>query len=292
MVASYGGELRICAQATAKSLPWQARVFVTLTGIMLLVRRQVRQWAAAGETVSAASSVLNRPYAAALIFPSLCISLPYSAVPAALRDLVRVLAFLPVIRLTRPAVEPRLVSALYVQAVLFALDTVRQGYAGSRGPEQALLALEMLAGIGVLGYSLLAHRWWREHAWVTDRLRLIRVIAGIVLFALGVGLTADMFGSLRLSRLLASSLLGSGALALTLYASLRVLVGATAVALRVWPLRLLQMVQHHRDLLERRTHTVLSWVATIGWLGRTLDYVGLLQPALPALAALARPVGP
>jgi potassium efflux system protein len=53
-----------------------------------------------------------------------------------------------------------------------------------------------------------------------------------------------------------------------------------AFALRAWPLRLLQMVQHHRAMLERRTHHALVWLAVIGWLSRWLDYVGLLQPAL------------
>ena len=69
-------------------------------------------------------------------------------------------------------------------------------------------------------------------------------------------------------------------MALTLYAAVRVVVGIAAFALRVWPLGLLQMVQHHRDLLERRTHHVLVWAAIMGWVARTLDHVGLFQPAL------------
>jgi small-conductance mechanosensitive channel len=85
---------------------------------------------------------------------------------------------------------------------------------------------------------------------------------------------------MRVARLLASGVLGSGAMALTLYAGVEVLGGVTAFALRVWPLRVLRMVQHHRDLLERRTRRVLIWLAIGGWLLRSLDFVGLLQPAL------------
>ena len=95
-----------------------------------------------------------------------------------------------------------------------------------------------------------------------------------------VALVAGALGYMRLARLLASGVLGSGALALTLYAAVRVLVGMAAFALRVWPLGLLQMVQHHRDLLERRTHHVLVWAAIMAWVARTLDHVGLFQPAL------------
>ena len=64
-----------------------------------------------------------------------------------------------------------------------------------------------------------------------------------------------------------------------LYAALRVLDGVAALLLRVWPLRLLLMVQHHRDLLERRTHHVFVWMLVAGWVVRSLNYVGLLQPA-------------
>jgi small-conductance mechanosensitive channel len=39
------------------------------------------------------------------------------------------------------------------------------------------------------------------------------------------------------------------------------------------------MIEHHRDLLERRTHRVLIWLAFAFWLTRSLDYVGLLGPA-------------
>jgi small-conductance mechanosensitive channel len=38
------------------------------------------------------------------------------------------------------------------------------------------------------------------------------------------------------------------------------------------------MVQRHRDLLERRTHLVLLWLAVGVWVIRSLSYVGLLGP--------------
>src|SRR4030095_182883 len=53
--------------------------------------------------------------------------------------------------------------------------------------------------------------------------------------------------------------------------------GLAAVALRVWPLRSLQMVQHHRDLLERKIYRLLIWAAVINGLFRYLNYLGLLD---------------
>jgi small-conductance mechanosensitive channel len=79
---------------------------------------------------------------------------------------------------------------------------------------------------------------------------------------------------------------GSAALALTLSALIRVLSRGTALVLTVWPLRKLRMVQQHRGLIERRTTAVLAWIAAGGWLLRSLDYVGLLDPALSAGRAI------
>jgi small-conductance mechanosensitive channel len=278
MVAGYRDDLRVYAHDVSRGLPRHAALFMALLILMGLVRRRVRHWDATGEE-SIATSVFERPYAAALLVTLVFISSPYSAIPVSLRNVARALALLPVIRLAQPAMKTRLPWVLYAQTLLFALDMIRQRYGVALGPEQAMLGLEMLAGIGVLGHIVLTDRW-NQRGWAPERVRRVRMIAGGVLGALGIGLTADLFGYMRLARLLASAVLGSGALALMLYASLQVLVGVTAVALRVWPLRLLHMVQHHRDLLERRTHTALCWVGIYVWLARTLDYVGFWQPAL------------
>src|SRR2546428_13825384 len=84
---------------------------------------------------------------------------------------------------------------------------------------------------------------------------------------------------MRLARLLASCVFSGGVLALTLYACTRVATGVVALTLRVWPLNLLQMVQHHRDQLERRVHGVLIVFAIGAWAARFLDRIDLFQPA-------------
>lgn len=283
VTASQWGDLIQYAQESSKGMPLLGAAFVVLAVLLCMARGRVRKWTAAGEEVSPSTGVFNRPFAAALMVPLFYISSPYSGIPASLRQLAQVLGLLPVIRVTRPTVDPRVAWGPYTIAVLFLLDAIRQTYAGTLlGPEQALLGLEMLAGMAVLAYSLALGHLQRTsaHAWVTERLRALRVGAVLLLFILTAGLVAGLLGHMRLARLLASGLLGSGALALTLYASLRVVVGLAAFSLRVWPLRLLQMVRHHRDLLERRTHTVLRWLAVGAWMVRTLDFVGVLQPAL------------
>src|SRR5262249_26678305 len=67
--------------------------------------------------------------------------------------------------------------------------------------------------------------------------------------------------------------------ALFLIPVVRVITGLIALALRIWPIRLLRMVQHHRAVLEHRTQRVLIWLAVSLWVVRSLDYIGLLGPA-------------
>jgi small-conductance mechanosensitive channel len=145
-----------------------------------------------------------------------------------------------------------------------------------------IIVLEALAGMAVLGWSFAFGVLRQSDAQATGLARpgVLRGSAGCILFALAVALAAGVLGYVRLARLLVSGVLVGGALALALSAWVQILGGVAAFALRVWPLRLLQMVRNHRDMLERRTHRVLVWLALFAWLSRWLDYVGLLQPTL------------
>ena len=209
--------------------------------------------------------------------------------PQLAAKMFEVLALVPAIRLTKPMMDPRLTPWLYGLALLFLVDTARQDCAGIPGFEQALLMAEMLAGTAALGYALtrggLRRTVLQAHA-ETKMLHASWGAARLVLCAFGVALTAGALGYMRLGRLLSAGILSSGALALTLYACFLAVNGLAGCALRVWPLQLLQMVQRHRDLLARRTGTVLRWVAAGAWAARTLDYMGLFQPALAGVAAV------
>jgi small-conductance mechanosensitive channel len=106
------------------------------------------------------------------------------------------------------------------------------------------------------------------------------VVTSLCLLAFAAGLVAGSLGYVRLARLLTAGMIAGGVTALALYASVRVVSGVLAFALRVWPLQALHLVQHHRDHLERRLHQGLVWGALLGWVARYLNYVGLLGPAL------------
>jgi potassium-dependent mechanosensitive channel len=75
-------------------------------------------------------------------------------------------------------------------------------------------------------------------------------------------------------------------LAIMAFTMLRVIGGLIALALRLWPLRLLRMVEHQGDLLEARVYRFLTWWTVLAWLVRYLFYLGLLDNAWSLAQAL------
>ncbi|MGH7345993.1 MAG: mechanosensitive ion channel family protein, partial [Candidatus Rokuibacteriota bacterium] len=272
----------------SRGLPLHAAILAVLVVVFVAARRQARQSSASGTSKAARVTIFDRPYAAAMVLTLLLVSGPVLTGPQTLRQLFEVLVLVPTIRLIRPAIEPWLVIPVYALALLFTVDSFRQAIGGVPVLEQAILALEMGAGMALLVHSLRFGALQRPGVAGadTERLRAVRTGAVVVLVVLAVGLVAATVGYMRLARLLASGLFGGGALALTLYACVRVVADLTSVALSVWPLRLLLMVQHHRALLERRVYRIVLWLATIGWVIRVLDYAGLFQPTLSFVQAV------
>jgi small-conductance mechanosensitive channel len=256
-------------------------VLVTLAAVFVAARRKVRRPVSDGAGGDPGTTVFDRPYSAALIVTLLIVSAPISSVPPGLRNLSEVVMLVPLLRLIRPVLDPRLLRSAYALAILFAMDSVRQAIGGVPVLEQALLGLEMVAGIISFTYTLTLGRLQPPSTEGADseRLRGFRVGAVLVVLALAVGLVAGALGYMRLARLLASALFGGGALALTLYACVQVVAGLAILALGAWPLRLLRMVQNHRALLQRRVYLVLVWIAFAAWIARLLDYAGLFESA-------------
>jgi potassium-dependent mechanosensitive channel len=262
----------------ANGVKAHAAFFVFLTALLWAARRWTHR-SAAEEGASVATSVFDRPFSAALLISLLGHPLVYDRPPLEVRQLVQLMLMVPVFRLMRPVIDPRLVPSLFLLAAVFVLDTLRRA-GGALQIEPVILSLEMLIGTLGLGYTLTVGPLRRPTARDAEsgRLRIPRAVGAVVLVCFATALACTVLGYVSLGRLIASYVLTSVFAALVLMPVVRVITGLIALAFRIWPVRLLGMVQHHRDLLERRTHRVLVWLAFGVWLVRSLDYVGLLGP--------------
>jgi small-conductance mechanosensitive channel len=256
-----------------------AALFVVMIFVFFAARWRLARWTAAGEIASPALVVLNHPFSAALIVVLFAAASPYSQIPTAIRHLFQLLLLAPTVLVTRPVVEARFVPGLYALVLFFTIDILRQPFVGAPLIGPAILILESFAGLVVTGWLLKISGRAHEETVGSSRLPPLRLVICLFLLTFVIALAAGSLGYVRVARLLVSGCLAAGALALALYASVRVMSGLAAFLLRVWPLRVLRIVLHNRDLLERRVYQLLVWMAVAGWTFRYLDYVGLLEPA-------------
>jgi potassium-dependent mechanosensitive channel len=278
IAASYWGDILLYVRDPSRHLPRHVAIFIALSLVLLAARRQVGQGEADGDRPSHATAVFDHVFAAALLVTLMVATSPASPVPVTVKRLFQIAALVPIIVLTRRVVTPIVVPVIYALGILFATDTVRRAVVGEPPMGQGILALEAVAGIVVVGW-LWVYGARRAARGLGKKSTLLRLVAAFILFALAIGLIAAVFGYMRLARLTIPGAFAGGALALELYASAQVAMGLVMYALRLWPLRLLHMVQHHRDLMERRIYRLLLWLVAGGWLFRYLDYLGLLDPA-------------
>jgi potassium-dependent mechanosensitive channel len=254
-------------------------LFIILALVFAAARRKVDVWEKSGAPASSAMSVFERPYAAALATTLFISTSPFFQMPTALRQLLTVVALAPMLRLARPMVSASVATVIYAFCFLFAVDTLRQAFGGIHVIGQAMLVGETVAAIFVL-FSMRRHyrQIILERA-ESSGLIVLKLGRLLLLTVLLVGLLAAIAGYARLARLLTPGIFVGGVVAVAMFACLRVTAGLIALALRVWPLRLLQMVQHHRDLLERKVYRLLIWATVLGGLIRYLNYLGLLDNA-------------
>ena len=256
-----------------------AALFIVLAVVFAAARRKVVAWEKSGVATSPALLVFKRPYAAALATTLIFVTSPFFQMPTAVRQLLTTLMLVPMLRVVRPMLSVSVASVSYTFCFLLAVDILRQAFSGIRMIGLAIIVAETLAAIIAL-FGIRRH--YRQI--IVDRaessglivLKLGRFLLMIVLI---IALAAGAAGYALLARLLTPGILVGAVLIILTFAMVRVAGGVTALALRLWPLRLLRMVAHQGELLERRAYRVLAWMAILAWSVRYLSYLGLLDSA-------------
>jgi potassium efflux system protein len=222
------------------------------------------------------SDVFEKPLTAAMTVSLFVGSSPLSGSPLSVRMVMSILIMLPMVLLLRTMVRSRSVPLLYLTALLFCVDIFRQFIAGIFPAEEIVLAVE--AAVAIL--TLL---WWLKPSGpvqeieVPLEMRLGRELSWVIIVIQFISLGAVFCGYMRLARLLTSAVLVGIFLALILFILNRVVNGILAVSFRAGPFTGLRMVSDHRELLERRTKSILLWISVFVWCERFLDYTGLLK---------------
>ena len=225
------------------------------------------------------SPLLEHPVAGALVLGFLASFWIYSGGPRTARAFVEIGTLVPLVLILRGLVPPPVRPGLYALATFFLVDRLRELIVTLTLVERYVFLLEMLAAAVVLSWFIRTGRARNlidEVGPATGRAVRVALALGLAGFILAFG--SAFFGNMSLARLVASGIFASGYLALLLEGGRQLANGIVSFALRVRPLRLLNMVTHHRPLLERRAHAILHVLAVVAWVVGTLDYFGLYAP--------------
>jgi small-conductance mechanosensitive channel len=281
-IDAYRAQLRRFVQDQSDRIYVQVGLMLGLVAFFWWARRRILRWRVTEVSASPLAMVFARPVAAAIVLGLLSSFWIYVDEPRAARYLVEIGALLPAVVILRRVLAPEVVPGLYALAAFFFVDRLRDLIVVMLVLERTLFLVEMLTGAFLIGWALWSGRV-RDLLATADgsmmgRARLL--FAQVALGGFVVAFIAGAAGYMSLARLIGNGIVASGYLALALHAGRRLLEGLVAFALRVRPLRLLRMVDRHRALLEQRAHTLLYAASTAAWAAGTLDYFGLLEPAL------------
>lgn len=278
---AYSASLTHFFQIPLKRFASYGGFFILLLALFLAARFKARELSKAGLVFSPEVKVFDHPLAAALTIVLMLATSPYwSQMPSTIRDTFQLVALVPMIILIRPLVSAFLLPCVFALGILFAADMLREILSDQILPVQTLLILEAFIGGLVLIWFLRKIPSALSSLTNASRPRFLQIGTGFVLLILLGGFLSAAMGYVRLALLITPGIIAAGILAVTVYTTLLIALGIINIALKVWPIRTLGMVQHHRPLLERRIYRILVLAAIGGLIIRCLSYLGLLTPTL------------
>jgi small-conductance mechanosensitive channel len=254
-------------------------VLVVLIAFAAVARRQIRGWEAAGNT-DPLLRVFDLPISMALIITLLLTTWLYERAPMIALNVVGLVILVPVVRILRRLTKPAPTGAIWIAAVFFTLNRIRDIALLNTPVIEQYVVLLLTAGAAIALVWL-----WRRQALVVGSYRVPEPLAWIGIVMLVVSFVLGAFGYMRLARLIGGGIVRHAYTALELYTGALVALGLFACLLRVWPLARLHMVERHRLLFERRAQVLLSWVVALFWLAAVLRWFSLLDPAENLLLA-------
>ena len=280
------------------SLVLQAILLAVLCSIFRKAQRRAGKWVENDRELERATRIFGFPYSAALIVTVATGNWLYPWAPHLVTQVAGVIALVPVTRIVRALVQPRLRPAVYTLAGLYLMDRVRDVVAPVPPLEQTILVAEMAIGIVVLLWMLRRGDLAAPVATTDDdgttvtddddmpASGALRTGARVVLATFVIALVSGLLGYMRLAHLVGGGTLIAAYLATALFACTSALDGLVAYALRARPLRLLRSVRRHRPLLQTQAWRVLRWVGVAFWVLATLYQFQMLEPILERLAGI------
>jgi small-conductance mechanosensitive channel len=229
--------------------------------------------------------VLRTPIATAILLTVFLTAPLRPGQPAALQQLLHLIALPASLILLRPVLDPRLVPAFFVVAAFFLVEVARGVLQLGPGVEQIVLIIEMAAATGLLFWiaALLPNSIGplvESSPWIRSTGRWVARAAG---FATAVSALAASLGYVELA-----DFVGGGALML-IYLSIGILALRVAASGAVWlalvksPLARLRAIAGNTARLGDAITRAIGYVTVALWFVLVLQRFELFRPAVGAI---------
>jgi len=241
-------------------------------------RRLPSPGAAVPEGLPSAVTILEVPFAAAVILSLLASLAIYREAPRLLWAIWGAAALVPTVVIVRRLIAPAVYPILYVLVGFYALDQVREVVA-------VLPLVSRILFVGQMAAGALAMAWFVRHlrkvgtsAGPLSGLLLIASRVALILFV--AAFFTDFFGLVNLGTLIGHAVLQSADLGVIFYALVQILEGLWEFSLHVGPISRLKFIQNHRDVLRQRMLEILKLAAWCFWGLYTLALLKLRDPLM------------
>ncbi len=245
---------------------------LAVIAVLWWARRRVKAWVDQEPELAGSFRVFHYPIATGLLLTSLAGIWIYTQAPRLLWVILGVIMMAPAIFLLRKLVDRRFHLVLYGVSGFYIWDQVRSLAVSFPDVYRILFITEMSAGALFVMWIVRGKRLDVISTTLSRGLQvwlsLLMRLAGILLLA---ALAANLSGYVGLGKLLGSGTLISAYVGLVFFTAAEALDGVLMAVLRLWPLNLLKMVQHDRELVHRRFSTAMRWAIRLFWLWTTLD---------------------
>jgi len=250
--------------------------FIFFLIIALLIKRRSASWDGAQDSLQGIIQFASKPLATALLLSLILVALLFQKPPPVISDIVRLAAFVPLIRLLPGMMPTRFRLPFFIFIGLFAFYSlnvlVRIG-----SPLERLFVFISGGGLAILiGYYLYQHpglkRLSKRFLW-RGALRLLHLM--FVVVALGV--IADFLGYGALGEILVTITFKAIFSALAIFAAVQILEGAWFLLLGSTSARRLNAVRLYATLIFGRGVIVIRIFFVAWWLQNVLVLFGVFD---------------
>jgi potassium efflux system protein len=209
-----------------------------------------------------------------------------SSAPVPLIGLTILFSFVPLLILLPYLLESRLVILLRWLAAIYAVNVVLTWWAVSPAHKREILFLSELLVLVAFAFLVRPSQISSQQENPRRLYKFLVFLARVVVVLLGIAVTANLLGYLKLAQTLSLVMVYSTFIAISLYTGVCIFALLLLVGINTPAAERLAAVRQHRDGIARWTPKILQWIAVLIWIGATLELLGIRDWVNQRIAAI------